>query len=1001
MTTQFKESEAAKLELVKQIKEMKNELERMKVEHNSRNNTVDYAYLREEVEHLKGSLVLSNLNNELLKVELESVSNDSPISDDAYKFAQQKKCRIDKHISELKRENSVILQELARPSEISIPEDNSLTTFRQFEKQIKSVQDELSQLRNESVHTQRQGKRRSKAAYKRLKKRLVFNEENMKSLAQSLQRDVKELNRNMKEMNKEREQECKHEIWHDMAQMKRPIKQSTGNKVNQLKKEESLDNNIKELKELLEKAIISVQKNENGQPISGVTFGKGSEKIQELENKFQELNKVLQETKRDLERTERKLNERGYMVDELNRQLLKERKDKEEQLMDNERKVNKLQRLLCDSDKNTENLHGRLREISKELEGAKDTLAQRDTELARSKASLREGDDLLNTSRQHINEMQRELEETKRMLIEKGVALEYTEKYAEVLCTSTRNKDFEVGVMTNELLNKVVRDVKRVEKLLQRKTELESFDSQQAKSEKYRSDDQPNDENEANSDQIKVKFLQEREKKIKDLESSIVHLKQGLELSSTSMKEKDNELQQITSDLQRKQMENEDLKYSIGHLKKDLELSKTSMREKENALQKITSDLQRKEKENKDLESSIGQLKEDCSTSLQDNENALQIITHDLQRKDMELKNAKERSSVLELNRNSLHNEMMELKTLLNQQDGEIKESERLIFTRDSELREGSREVEKLRLRLDEKEQSIDILKRGLAEKEHEVNIMTENIKMKLFEIRGLKKTLDNTKIESCKSLEAYQTKNRYLEAVVVRLKNDLESKSVLLRAKDKEITKANIGIQIKEGEVDGFKTLLRRLEEKFALYKQISTEREFKLAQEKKVLEENATHFETHLCQKQNEERPGTESETMDNNSQEENKREESEMKKNENLEVEMAKLAGEQIAVAMTDRIEQMVVDMNVMQAELESKRDENAKLLTDNKELMEQNKVSSKSLNNALDHVRMKRVEIRRLKALKSSADCIVGSEQSEAPKAYYNNNAQLNNVAVISG
>ena len=323
---------------------------------------------------------------------------------------------------------------------------------------------------------------------------------------------------------------------------------------------------------------------------------------------------------------------------------------------------------------------------------------------------------------------------------------------------------------------------------------------------------------------------------------------------------------------------------------------------------------------------------------------------------------------------------MMELKTLLNQQDGEIKESERLIFTRDSELREGSREVEKLRLRLDEKEQSIDILKRGLAEKEHEVNIMTENIKMKLFEIRGLKKTLDNTKIESCKSLEAYQTKNRYLEAVVVRLKNDLESKSVLLRAKDKEITKANIGIQIKEGEVDGFKTLLRRLEEKFALYKQISTEREFKLAQEKKVLEENATHFETHLCQKQNEERPGTESETMDNNSQEENKREESEMKKNENLEVEMAKLAGEQIAVAMTDRIEQMVVDMNVMQAELESKRDENAKLLTDNKELMEQNKVSSKSLNNALDHVRMKRVEIRRLKALKSSADCIVGSEVS---------------------
>lgn len=90
------------------------------------------------------------------------------------------------------------------------------------------------------------------------------------------------------------------------------------------------------------------------------------------------------------------------------------------------------------------------------------------------------------------------------------------------------------------------------------------------------------------------------------------------------------------------------------------------------------------------------------------------------------------------------------------------------------------------------------------------------------------------------------------------------------------------------------------------------------------------------------------------------------------------MAKLAGEQIAVAMTDRIQQMMADMNGMQAELESKREENAKLLNVNKELKEQvDKLQKEAveqtqkLNNALDHVRMKRVEIRRLKASQNVA------------------------------
>jgi len=75
-------------------------------------------------------------------------------------------------------------------------------------------------------------------------------------------------------------------------------------------------------------------------------------------------------------------------------------------------------------------------------------------------------------------------------------------------------------------------------------------------------------------------------------------------------------------------------------------------------------------------------------------------------------------------------------------------------------------------------------------------------------------------------------------------------------------------------------------------------------------------------------------------------------------------------------------MVADMNVIQEELERTREENAKLIKDNKtledhviklrkEAVEQKQLSSQRLNNALDHVRKKRAEIRRLKASQNIA------------------------------
>lgn len=1145
LTVSLEQSEAAKLELEKELKEMEIGLENIELEQKSKNSINDYAYLQEEVEHLKGLLVLSNLDKERLTIQLQSTVKASAISSDVEEFAQQKelfKSRIEKQISELQKQNSFMLQELAQTSEISKAKDDSKmkvapmdellhSSFAKFEKQLEAVHDELSQLRNECLSLQTQEKRKSKQQYKRIKETLVCNEENIKWFAQSLQLD-------MKELKNEFEQDFKFQIRNDIReQFGMFFKDCTGIQVNQ----EGQDTEIKELKKLLEKAI-SVQKNEQ------LTTGKENcEKCQDLENMLQELNKLLQEIKLHLESNEKKLNERDHAVEELNWQLDKERKNKEQQLIDKQGEVNKLQRLLSDSDNNAEYLHGLLREINKQLEGAKETLAQRDTELAKSKASLYEADDLLSTSRYYIIEMQRELEKEKGMLKEKCVALEYMERYAQVLCKSTRSNDFEIGAAMNQLMNTLERDVKRMGKLLQSKTEKKAFKHKGRLPMKEIADDRSDDLNEADSQQIQHPLLQEREKEIEHLESNIVQLKselersnvslkekgnglqqiknelQGkvmenkdlessicdmkrelelsntaleekhnelqkmkmefqkkdvdikelessirdlrqdletsntslkeknnklqqirdefqekvmekkglesymcdlkreLEMSNTSLQEKENELQQMRSALQEKVLENKDLGSSMSDLKRDLEKSNTSLKERQNEVQQMTSELQKEVLENKDLESSISDLKrglemsnaslkekqnelqqmtselqkkvtenkelkssisdqtrdlELSSNSLEEKEYKLQQITSDLQRKEMELKETKERSGILD-DRNSLQIELMEIRTLVSQQDNEIKEMKRLAFTKDSDLRKGSWEMEQLQHQLEEKEQTIDLLKRGLGAKEHEVTSMTENLKTKLFEIMRLQKKLDSVKIENRQSFQVYQMKARYLEAVAARLKNDLEGQTVLLRVKDNELTKANLGVQVKEEEVDDLKERLYQLEQRFKLYKQISTEREFKLAQEKKVLEEKASRFQTHLDKKEND-ITWNESETQDNIQNLESKREDLAIKNNENLDVVMAKLAGEQIAVAMTDRIQQMMADMNGMQAELESKREENAQLLKVNKELKGQvDKLQKEAieqtqkLNNALDHVRMKRVEIRRLKALQNVA------------------------------
>jgi len=381
------------------------------------------------------------------------------------------------------------------------------------------------------------------------------------------------------------------------------------------------------------------------------------------------------------------------------------------------------------------------------------------------------------------------------LLIEKSVALEYTERYAELLCKSTGNRDFEMVVATNVLITKVERDLKKIEKL-QRKTKLERFERQERTTQNALWDNQPEGLNKPDSKQIKLKYLEDKEKKIADLESAIVDLKQERERSNCLLKEKDNDLWKMRSKLQRKDIEAKDLGSSIDDLKQNLELSNTSLHKKCHELEQIENDFHKKAMENQELESSIFDLKRDLElreTSLKEKENELHLMRSDLQGKDKELKKAWEKCSMLEEDSFSLKNELTELTAHTGRQDSKIEEMKKLTFTKDSDLRKGRRELEELWLQLDEKEQNIELLKR-------------------------LEKRLDDEKIEMSKSFEVYQIRIRYLEAVIARLKNDLDGQSVLLRVKDKKLTKTNLDIQVKEGEDDSFKTRIHGLEERFEL---------------------------------------------------------------------------------------------------------------------------------------------------------------------------------------
>ena len=478
----LEENEKAKLELAKEVNSMALQLEKLKNKQSSWNKTVDYAHLRQQVEHLKGLLSLSEQNETVLKKELESVlARASPISSDA-DFTQHKKqhkIRIEEQLDELEGEITIILQELSRPFQLK-----EKAAFRNLEKQIKTIRDEICQFRNERIHTLRK-ENGGKRTYRKLKKRLIRSDADIKSLKQSLQRDLQD--------KKEMGDEFKRQIQNDIKQVRCLLKQTTENNVKQIgeKKqfvgEEQLVKQMKEVKVILETTLLNAQK--NGFELEMSRCNLQNEKAQELENKYRESNKRLQEKECDLEINKRKLKEKVDKVEELSRQLHSEREDNKflrksyetaecrarQRVVDLESEVTQLRKLLADRDGNAESLKEQLRKSSKELEDTKKILAQKENELISARASLHEGDKLLYTFRQTCSEIQLELEKTKRGLIEKSATLDYSERYAKMLFWSARAKDREID-MTNKLVNKVVQDVERVEKLLEIKTQAKTYE---------------------------------------------------------------------------------------------------------------------------------------------------------------------------------------------------------------------------------------------------------------------------------------------------------------------------------------------------------------------------------------------------------------------------------------------------------------------------------------------------------------------------------------------
>ena len=951
MSIQCEQSEEAKLIISEKMDKMTIELDTLKSRLRANlSNAFDYSYLREEVELLKGSIIMSERKEDAWKKAFKSremgassVSYETELSDQKEPY----KNRIEKERGEFAMGNSLILQDLEQPYGKLKP--SGLLALRNLDKQMKTIYDELRQLREENMRILRKGKKEKKC-YMKVKKRFAYNEKDIKFLKRSFEKEVRE--------EEEDSNELKSRIQKDTEQIRLILQRVVENKdrVNKIMQsvDERLVEQMKVLKALTDRTLLSLESNQLECEVNKCDLK--NEKAREMENRFFELKRCLQEKEFDLDNCERKLREKDGRIEELHRQLLtKEERNKLlrrsldeaqssaiKQVKDKERDIIQLRQLVTDGDKNLEKFKEKLSEMSEDLENAKGTIAQRETELMEAKASLCKGDELLNMFKDTLIEIQQELQLSKRELMEKNAALERAERHTEVLLNSAKTKTHEIGV-TNELVHKVVRDVERVEKLKQgsgKITTLDESPKQMTTTDKLWCSDQLNAKNEEEGPINQVRMhLEKKDKAIEKLQSDVTQLKEDLDRATYSLKEKDMELKRL-----------------IEYFKKE-----------EEELGISNWEIRKFEEENDVLKNKLKQL------------NAI------LSQKDDEMKSLKHFAFKRDSELTSLNKESEKLKFL-------VQESERAINFMKQEIAEKEHERKSLKENLQTKKAEIRCLQEELEYMKIDKCKALGSYPGLIEHMKATGKTVreleDLRHVFERKVCDDKERKIYYLEGVVERLRRELTEKKVFIE-KFEELSTANVGIQVKEEEVYIVEGRLGHLGETFEVYKQNTTESESMLGHEKISLDHKVDEIETRLCQRQKEikELKYSLQTKMSEFARSENKREREVFripvnKDCNSSEVEMAQLASKQPTSAMTDRMQQVSANMNTIHIELESSRKEDTTMTKKNKALEErveklqeqivQNDLEhSERLNNVLDNVRLKRKDIHGLKALLRNA------------------------------
>ena len=900
----LEETEVAKVDAIKDLNGVKLQVEKLKDELASWGSSKDYAYLREEVEHLTGLLSLSCLNEAQLKKELDFAIASRPsfnTEDEIALVKEQYKTRTET----LERENALLSQKLECGK-------NSEKIISNLEKMITNIQEELHRFRDESSLALRDGNN-TRQRCKKLRQRLILNDVNIISLTENLQRETHEI----KEMNTE----LRRQVQNDVKQIKEVVQKNAAT--------ECFAGYIDEIKGIVETTLKTVQKNHSDR-----TVDKQKQESHPLDNKYQEL-----KCKFDINETQ--LRDKDNEIKELKLQLQKEKEsntslkdlcdtaeiDVRQGVAQKDSEISRLRDLLADSEAKVQRANERLEHVSKDLENAKEGLAQRGDELARVKASLFEGENLLNNFKKSLTDMQYELEHTKRGLLDKSVALDHVERYSSLLFNVVETQNGEM-LMTNKLINTVVENVDKVGNLLEGKVEATKVET------------------------LSKGTMTDNDVVEEVMNESIGHKSSQRQFLNT-IKEKDDTIQRLQA--------------SLEQIKQDLAVATSSLGEKEDALKRI-------------------------------------ILAFENQGKELEFSNQRTKKIADEVD--CFHKEMTELNTLLCLREDDIKKLKELVTSKDSELKEQGMKLEEIKFQLHNNENALEIAMHDLDQNGLEKRSLLDNLKNRVEEIRHLKEALDEERMGKYRSLDNHpgaialklvSGKSEYtrkeLEFEECNYKEQAIScfeKNVSVQEKNEERANTRHELGQKEFEIAN-DTLLRQMEQRYELHKRCASENESSLRKETKYLEEKIKELGTLLYRKKNESEELTTSfrkceirKNLNDSLEVGRKR----MKQynscsfvsddNEKCPMEMARIAGKQIASTMANRMHEIMAHMHAMQLTLESQRSEYCVLTNKNKDLKERlgkledqvvkkDIVHSERLNNVLDNVRMKRNEIKSLKAM----------------------------------